>query len=101
MVTSIMGLHSTSSQTGTRWTEAHLWDGHLTRIHILPRHETRDLPPSSAPMAIEFQRLGTVLRWSECQAIVKNAVWLKIGRRSKQNLDSQVLSATILNEVGR
>jgi hypothetical protein len=39
-------------------------------------------------MAIEFQSLGSVLRWSECQAIVKNTVWLKIGRRSKQNLDS-------------
>jgi len=52
------------------------------------------------PIAIEFQSLGRVRRWSECQAIIKNAVWLKIRRRSKQNLDSLVLSATILNEVG-
>jgi len=43
--------------------------------------------------------LGSVLRWSESETIVKNAVRLKIGRRSKQDLDSLVLSATILSEV--
>jgi hypothetical protein len=63
--------------------------GSTTRVRIQDDvSRNLDLPPSSAPIAIEFQRLGIVLRWSECQAIVKNAVWLKIGRRSKQNLDS-------------
>ena len=52
------------------------------------------------PIAIEFQSLGSVLGWSESEAVVKDAVWLKIGRRSKQNLDPLVLSATILSEVG-
>jgi len=51
-------------------------------------------------MAIEFQSLGSVLRRSKSEAVVENAVWLKIGRRSKQDLDSFVLSATILSEVG-